>query len=150
MLMVINFLRLHAPNKKKANHRKNDSHIFFQLPRRDHGFKSTWSLGRTNSSITHNTISASHHTLASRLKKQKQLEKTTLYIVRNMAVTAIASHNFARLITSQVDGARIVHQEHDAADPATMDELMETASALDTEIQSIKVQKRRDNHSVPH
>ncbi|KAF9296965.1 Centromere/kinetochore protein zw10 [Mortierella antarctica] len=93
-----------------------------------------------NSSITHNTISASHHTLASRLKKQKQLEKTTLYIVRNMAVTAIASHNFARLITSQVDGARIVHQEHDAADPATMDELMETASALDTEIQSIKAQ----------
>lgn len=58
-----------------------------------------------------------------------------------MAATAIASHNFARLITSQVDGARSVHQEHDAVDPATMDELMETASALDTEIQSIKVQK---------
>ncbi|KAG0333746.1 Centromere/kinetochore protein zw10 [Podila horticola] len=57
-----------------------------------------------------------------------------------MAATAIASHNFARLITSQVDGARSMHQEHDAVDPATMDELMETASALDTEIQSIKAQ----------
>ncbi|KAI9238689.1 MAG: Centromere/kinetochore Zw10-domain-containing protein [Podila humilis] len=57
-----------------------------------------------------------------------------------MAATAIASHNFARLITSQVDGVRSIHQEHDAADPTTMDELMETASVLDSEIQSIKAQ----------
>jgi len=60
-----------------------------------------------------------------------------------MATTAIASHNFARLI-SQVDGVRNIHQEHDATDPATMDELMETASELDSEIQSIKVQKHTD------
>lgn len=61
-----------------------------------------------------------------------------------MAATAIASHNFARLITGQVDGVRSIHQEHDAADPVTMDELMETASALDSEIQSIKVQNHTD------
>ncbi|KAF9427337.1 hypothetical protein BGZ94_005084 [Podila epigama] len=58
-----------------------------------------------------------------------------------MAATAVSSHNFAWHITGQLDGTREAHQQnHEAASPATMEELKEAAAVLDSEIQSIKAQ----------
>ncbi|KAF8938445.1 Centromere/kinetochore protein zw10 [Dissophora ornata] len=67
-----------------------------------------------------------------------------------MATSAISSHNFARFVTSQLsEPSRAFSPENHVSSmkvdeeqgtPATMDDLMQAASSLDTEMQAIKAQ----------